>query len=408
MTLSMEVPLVKDEVLVTSEGNMTPGGAPRDPHEAFYLQARFVTGLVIYPIICVLGLSGNILCIIVMTRKQMSSSTNVYLLSLAISDVVKLVSDLLYFLVVLLVHVDSPSGNKAYGFLYPYAHYIFNSSLCVSAWLTVSVAFERYIYVCHPTKVKAFCSIPRARTISFAVFISMSVIAIPYAMRYRTVENFSNHTGQLTFSLEVTKLWEDRLFADIYTWVQNLLRSIIPLVILIILNVCIIYGIRRCRFGQSKSGRRYRITIMLVFVILIFLVCITPDAIMSTCFGLGYYEEAYLQRGIREITDLLLLVNSATNFVLYCIFNTIFWKNFVFLFCRRCCPGRTQADESNLRWISLVGRSARSAPARCSSKRSAKGNNCGGDSPLLDIHNNHNNHTTDQRLRRASSRQATI
>nr|KAG5696586.1 hypothetical protein BaRGS_030454 [Batillaria attramentaria] len=219
--------------------------------------------------------------------------------------------------------------------LYPYAHYIFNSSLCVSAWLTVSVAFERYIYVCHPTKVRTYCSMSRARTISFAVFLTMSLMAIPYAMRYRTVEVPTNKTGQQQFTLEVTDLWKNQLFADIYTWVQNFLRSIIPLVILIILNVCILYGIRRCRIGRSKAGRRHRITIMLIFVILIFLVCITPDAIMSTFFGLGYYEEAYLQRGIREITDLLLLVNSACNFVLYCIFNTIFWKNFVFLFCSR-------------------------------------------------------------------------
>ena len=169
------------------------GGA--DPHEAFYVQARYVTGLVIYPVICILGLCGNTLCIVVMSQRQMRSSTNVYLLSLAISDGVKLISDLLYFIVVLLFHVDSPSGNKAYGCLYPYAHYIFNSSQCVSAWLTVSVAFERYIYVCHPTKVKRYCNMARARTVSFAVFLSMSLLAIPYAMRYRTVEVVNNRTG---------------------------------------------------------------------------------------------------------------------------------------------------------------------------------------------------------------------
>ena len=386
LALSVDSTLNTEETVMTGNDSLAllEGGA--DPHEAFYAQARYVTGLVIYPIICILGLCGNTLCIVVMSQRQMRSSTNVYLLSLAISDGVKLISDLLYFIVVLLFHVDSPSGNKAYGCLYPYAHYIFNSSQCVSAWLTVSVAFERYIYVCHPTKVKRYCNMARARTVSFAVFHSMSLLAIPYAMRYRTVEVVNNRTGARSWALEVTELWQNQLFADIYTWLQNFLRSIIPLLSLIALNVCIIYGMRRCRIGRSKSGRRHRITVMLIFVILIFLVCITPDAVMSTFFGMGYYEEAYLQRGIREITDLLLLVNSASNFVLYCIFNTIFWKNFVFLFCGRCYPNRTITEDSNMRRLSLVGRPVRSTQMRRGSRRTSKscnGWNAGG-SPLLD------------------------
>lgn len=384
LALSVDSTLNTEESALTgANGSLTSRGGGADPHEAFYVQARYVTGLVIYPVVCLLGLCGNTLCIVVMSQPQMRSSTNVYLLSLAISDGVKLISDLLYFIVVLLFHVDSPAGNKAYGCLYPYAHYIFNSSLCVSAWLTVSVAFERYIYVCHPTKVKRYCNMARARTVSFAVFLSMSLLAIPYAMRYRTVEVVSNLTGARSWALEVTDLWQNRLFADIYTWLQNFLRSIIPLVSLIVLNVCIIYGMRRCRIGRSKSGRRHRITVMLIFVILIFLVCITPDAVMSTFFGMGYYEEAYLQRGIREITDLLLLVNSASNFVLYCIFNTIFWKNCVFLFCSRCYPDRTVTEDSNMRRLSLGARSAPRRASRRTSTKSCNGWTVGG-SPLLE------------------------
>ena len=70
----------------------------------------------------------------------------------------------------------------------------------------MSVAFERYIYVCHPTKVKRYYNMARARTVSFAVFLSMSLLAIPYAMRYRTVEVVNNRTGARSWALEVTEL----------------------------------------------------------------------------------------------------------------------------------------------------------------------------------------------------------
>ncbi|XP_045208408.1 probable G-protein coupled receptor 139 isoform X1 [Mercenaria mercenaria] len=326
-----------------------------DAYETFYYRAQYITGLVFYPILCILGMTGNIMSIIVMSQKQMRSSTNTYLFALAVSDLIKLFVDFLYFMVILLNQIDTSTGNKAYVFLYPYAHYVFNASLCVSAWLIVSVAVERYVYVCHPTKVKFYCNIYKARTISFSVFIIMSVLAIPYAMRYRTIQKVNNETGVTEYDVIVSQLWQNQLFTDIYTWFQNLMRSIIPLVILIILNTCIMYGLRRCRVLRSKTPKKHRITTMLITVILVFLICITPDTIMSTFFGLGYSEENYLARGIREITDLLLLINSAANFVIYCIFNTIFWCQFRRLFCYTCIrrnPGIT--DERNLSLLDVA------------------------------------------------------
>ena len=339
-----------------------------DQYETFYLRARFVTGLVFYPIGCVFGMTGNVMSIIVMSQKQMRSSTNTYLFALAVSDLIKLICDFLYFMVILLFQVSPSTGNKAYGFLYPYAHYIFNASLCVSAWLVVSVAVERYVYICHPTKVRYYCNIYKARTISFSVFLIMSILAIPYAMRYKTVQVFNNATGAHEYDVQVSTLWENQLFTQIYTWFQNLMRSIIPLVILIILNTCILYGLRRCRLLRSKTPKKYRITTMLITVILVFLICITPDTIMSTFFGLGYSEENYLARGIREITDLLLLVNSAINFVIYCIFNTIFWCQFKRIFCFTCCRRSFSIRDS--RHLSLIGlASGRSTTYRRRSNR---------------------------------------
>ena len=50
--------------------------------------------------------------------------------------------------------------------------------------------------------------------------------------------------------------------------------------------------------GKKMSGRN-RITFMLLSVVLVFLICITPDAIMSTFFGYGYVEENFLVKGRR-------------------------------------------------------------------------------------------------------------
>ncbi len=74
---------------------------------------------------------------------------------------------------------------------------------------------------------------------------------------------------------------------------------------------------------------------MLVSVVIVFVICITPDAVM-TFIGLGYKDASYLVRAIREITDFLLTINSGVNFILYCIFNSMFRKQFMIVFCKRC------------------------------------------------------------------------
>ncbi|KAL8608087.1 hypothetical protein ACOMHN_023903 [Nucella lapillus] len=98
--------------------------------------------------------------------------------------------------------------------------------------------------------------------------------------------------------VELTELWKDKVFVLGYNWTQNLLRSIIPLLVLVVLNTCIIGAVRKTR-ANRKNTSRHRVTMMMVMVIVVFLVCITPDAIMSTVFGLGYTEANHLVRGIR-------------------------------------------------------------------------------------------------------------
>ena len=75
---------------------------------------------------------------------------------------------------------------------------------------------------------------------------------------------------------------------------------------------------------------------MLIAIIIFFTVCIMPDAFMSLFFGFGYVDESNLVKGIREITDSLLAINSAFNFVLYCSMSKIFRTTFSKIFLTRC------------------------------------------------------------------------
>ena len=174
--------------------------------------------------------------------------------------------------------------------------------------------------------------------ISIAVFVIMTSVAVPSALRYRIVEVVELKHGNNVTSLDVelTELWKNKKFVVAYNWLQSLLRSIIPLFILIAMNFFIILALRKTR-ANKKMASRNKITIMLIIVIIFFMFCITPDAIMSAFFNMGYTESKnFLVKGVREVTDSLLTVNAAVNYFLYMIFNKSFRDQFIQLFCKQC------------------------------------------------------------------------
>lgn len=134
------------------------------PYYELYTAARFITGLILYPIICLFGLTGNALIIVVLAHKVALSSTDVLLAALAISDAVKLINDLLYSATCATMQVNPDAGQSMYAYLYPYAHFVFNAAVCVSAWLVVSLAVERYLLVCWPTRTRSLTSAARSLT----------------------------------------------------------------------------------------------------------------------------------------------------------------------------------------------------------------------------------------------------
>lgn len=177
---------------------MTETEGSLESYKDFYLAAQWITGLVLYPFICTFGLAGNIITIIVLRGKKIESTTSTLLIALSVSDGIKLITDMFYFLVILLLHVNPPTGKRAFGYLYPYAHYFFNMSVCTTAWLTVSLAAERYILVCHAVKAKQMYSVWRARLVAGLIFVSMSLLALPFAFRYETDYEYTNNSNQVS------------------------------------------------------------------------------------------------------------------------------------------------------------------------------------------------------------------
>ena len=186
--------------------------ASAEPYAQFYDNARFITGMILMPMICVLGLTGNVLTLIVLQQKNMLTSTNVLLKALTVADTFKLLNDALYFIDLVLLQTHPVAGNSMMGHVYPFSHYVFNESVLVTAWLTVCVAVERYINVCHPAKAREICTVERARVVSVIVFISMSVLAIPSALRYQKIVVTDQQKNSSHYEIALSTLGRNTVF----------------------------------------------------------------------------------------------------------------------------------------------------------------------------------------------------
>jgi nociceptin receptor len=173
-------------------------------YKSFYETAQFITGLILYPIICTVGISGNILTLIVLQHPKLLTSTNVFLSALAVADLFKLFNDILYLIFNILVRTKPSAGNEMWGYMYPFSHYVLNQSVCVASWLTVCIGVERYLYVCHASRARVWCTVARARFTSALVFIVMSIAAIPTALRYTRIMVFLDsawYSSEFNFSV---------------------------------------------------------------------------------------------------------------------------------------------------------------------------------------------------------------
>uniref|UniRef100_A0AAV2K2Y7 Thyrotropin-releasing hormone receptor n=1 Tax=Knipowitschia caucasica TaxID=637954 RepID=A0AAV2K2Y7_KNICA len=137
------------------------------------LQYKVVSTFLLFTI-CALGVVGNVMVIlVVLTTKHMRTPTNCYLVSLAVADLMVLISAGLPTM------ADSLFASWVFGhygcLCITYFQYLgINASSCSITAFTI----ERYIAICHPIKAQFLCTLSRAKRIIVSVWTLTSVYCV--------------------------------------------------------------------------------------------------------------------------------------------------------------------------------------------------------------------------------------
>lgn len=303
---------------------------------------------VILNIVGVLGILGNVISMIILSRPQMRSSINYLLTGLARCDTVLIISSMLLFgIPSIYPYTGHFFGyyNFVYPFISPAMFPIGMIAQTASIYMTFTVTLERYVAVCHPLRARALCTYGRAKI----YFIVCVCFALAYNMpRFWEVLNVSYQLPNTTIVLHCVRpsaLRRNTTYINIYIhWCYLIVNNIIPFLTLAILNCLIYMQVKRAnrerqRLSRSEKREIGLATMLLCVVIVFFMLNFLPLV-------LNISEAFYsvVDHKLTKVSNLLITINSSVNFLIYIIFGEKFKRIFLLIFFKR----RLSRDQPDL------------------------------------------------------------
>ena len=352
VTLNNTLPMVTGAIC-----NESAASSPVATH-AVYRNMRIAVDVFIVGVMCVCGFAGNIVSVVVMRQDQdKKNTTNWFLQALAVCDTFYLVMSLFFQTFKTLYTYTNwfPQLKYTIPYIEPYIWAMASIAQTGTVWLVVLVTADRYIAVCKPLSTN-LRTLERAKITTVLVLCFAVIYNIPRFLEREWIEEYDPCHGEIIVKSVRTQMRNSKLYFLLYkTICYFLFRTIVPLVTLIILNLRLIRALqqvhRRHRDMTRSSKHRENITLMLVVVVSVFIVCLIPDMTLRIVATLVYFFPSIdidLQtlRYINIITNMLLTVNSAINFLIYCLVGKKFRKILQKMCCKAKKPMQGEVSES--------------------------------------------------------------
>ena len=281
------------------------------------------------PILVFLTVVNNSLVSIVLLKPHMRSPTNAILVAMALSDMFTglfPVPVFIYFYATERFHEWVPyNWCLLVEFFMEYIPTIFHTA---SIWLTMALAIQRYIYVCHSFKARTLCTIQNVRRSTLAIYILATLSQITRFFESYPVETIrvSSLNPNITVSacLMEFRPWFVRnmnMYFNIYYWFRVIFIHLIPCVSLVVMNAMLIYAMRVAQhrrmqlLRQNNKGESRKLkesnctTLMLVAVVGLFLLVEFPLGLLMFFLIIGKtFNVVIVQSDVFAVSQTILLL----------------------------------------------------------------------------------------------------
>ncbi|KAI3413379.1 hypothetical protein GPALN_010876 [Globodera pallida] len=351
----------------------------------------------IYHFLCIIGVIANICFVVVLLRPTMRKNPfNLFLIAIAICDMTLMASYFMYKQ----VEMCHPWYFTFFWIVYTYGYAVLSVFVhSASLWLTVNMAVLRYLVLkSGSSSSRRWPRLNTYKAASIAVISAVLLAAVgsaPNMLRYEIRNNgqlavptfcveagakyaHSYQPGQLVhaYTLGQPAYWGCGLERFSF-WTAGVLLKLVPCLLLTIFMTLLVRMLveareRRSRLiakqappppvttsqndssrsmgqwerttGGGASGaqtRAERTTAMLTIIVAVFLITELPQGILVVAIGVKP-QVRFAMHQLSNIIDLLSLLNSSVNFILYATMSNLFRHEFLHTF-GQCCPVRLLA-----------------------------------------------------------------
>ncbi|XP_030381928.1 LOW QUALITY PROTEIN: gastrin/cholecystokinin type B receptor [Scaptodrosophila lebanonensis] len=199
-----------------------------------------------YSIILLFAVVGNLLVISTLVQnRRMRTITNLFLLNLAISDM------LLGVLCMPVTLVGTLLRNFIFGeFLCKLIQFSQAASVAVSSWTLVAISCERYYAICHPLRSRSWQTISHAYKIIGFIWLGGILCMTPIAVFSQLIP--TSRPGYC----KCREQWPDQGYERFYNILLDLILLVLPLMVLCVAYILItrtLYVGMASKSGATKS-----------------------------------------------------------------------------------------------------------------------------------------------------------
>ncbi|KAJ8246341.1 hypothetical protein GJAV_G00266580 [Gymnothorax javanicus] len=293
----------------------------------------------IYFVVCAVGLCGNALVIYVILRHaKMKTVTNIYILNLAVADVLCMLS--LPFIAIQLALVNWPFGSVLCRIVMTADSLNqFTSIFC----LTV-MSVDRYLAVVHPIRSTKWRKPRMAKSINVAVWCVSLLVNLP-VMIYSGLLNSRNNGAR-----SCTIVWPkpQSAYYTAFIFYTFLLGFVIPLTVICLCYLLIVVkvkssGIQVCSSKRKRSERK--VTRMVSIVVAVFVLCWLPFYVFNVTSVTVSIKSTPAHKSTFDFVVVLGYANSCANPVLYAFLSENFKKSFENILCILTRGGGRQSEK---------------------------------------------------------------
>nr|XP_022321008.1 cholecystokinin receptor type A-like [Crassostrea virginica]XP_022321009.1 cholecystokinin receptor type A-like [Crassostrea virginica]XP_022321010.1 cholecystokinin receptor type A-like [Crassostrea virginica]XP_022321011.1 cholecystokinin receptor type A-like [Crassostrea virginica]XP_022321012.1 cholecystokinin receptor type A-like [Crassostrea virginica] len=299
-----------------------------------YKEPLTIALIVLYSIVFFVGLLGNIFVIItVFHYKHMRTLTNVFLVNLAISD-----------LLVVLFCIPITLGTSVYkDYVYgigmcKLTSFLQGSAISVSSLSLLTISINRFIAIHRPLRARIIFSKRRVYFVIVAIWCMSFSVFVPLL-----VVNEIQNTGIPSFFNRriCSEKWDQPNGKKSYDIMVFICIFLIPMLAMVFSYTKISLVLWRTQDKAITQTRRVilqrrRTVKLLICVVVIFCVCWLPYNITNIWLEFEVSQAGLVvSTQVYPLLQLLGISNSAINPICYCMMSSGFQKAFLRLICRK-------------------------------------------------------------------------